>query len=144
MILSGKQQGGERMSGNKLVQPRFSDTIGAFLKLMDDVQKDYTYNSEQVDRMNRLTQDYLHSLELDGLDYKGRAKIATQLTKTRQARRDHKDMVEVLEPIVLFLDSEKGKQLINLMREVLGKTRKVENYLAHRKYIPRELTKEEG
>lgn len=123
-------------------RPKFSDTISAFLKLMDDVQKDYIYNSEQVTRMNKLTQDYLHSLELDGLDYKGRARVATQLTKTRQARRNHKDMVEVLEPIVLFLDSEKGKQLINLMREVLGKTRKVEGYLEHRRYIPRVLSGE--
>lgn len=130
------------MSKQKQEQPRFSDTISAFLKLMDDAQKDYTYNSEQVDRMNKLTQDYLHSLELDGLDYKGRARIATQLTKTRQARRNHKDMVEVLEPIVMFLDTDKGKTLLNLMREVLGKTRKVENYLAHRTYIPRVLPKE--
>lgn len=130
------------MSKQKQEQPRFSDTISAFLKLMDDAQKDYTYNSEQVDRMNKLTQDYLHSLELDGLDYKGRARIATQLTKTRQARRNHKDMVEVLEPIVMFLDTDKGKTLLNFMREVLGKTRKVENYLAHRTYIPRVLPKE--
>lgn len=109
---------------------------------MDDAQKDYTYNSEQVDRMNKLTQDYLHSLELDNLDYKGRARIATQLAKTRQARRNHKDMVEVLEPIVMFLDTDKGKTLLNLMREVLGKTRKVESYLAHRTYIPRVLSTE--
>lgn len=130
------------MSRRTTEQPRFSDTISAFLKLMDDAQKDYTYNCEQVDRMNKLTQDYLHSLELDDLDYRGRARIATQLTKTRQARRNHKDMVEVLEPIVMFLDTEKGKTLLNLMREVLGKTRKVENYLAHRKYIPRVLPTE--
>lgn len=130
------------MSRRTTEQPRFSDTISAFLKLMDDAQKDYTYNCEQVDRMNKLTQDYLHSLELDDLDYRGRARIATQLTKTRQARRNHKDMVEVLEPIVMFLDTEKGKTLLNLMREVLGKTRKVENYLAHRKYIPRVLSTE--
>lgn len=130
------------MSKQMPERPKFSDTISAFLRLMDDAQKDYTYNSEQVDRMNKLTQDYLHSLELDGLDYKGRARIATQLTKTRQARRNHKDMVEVLEPIVMFLDTDKGKTLINLMREVLGKTRKVESYLEHRSYIPRVLPKE--
>lgn len=130
------------MSKRRTEQPKFSDTISVFLKLMDDAQKDYTYNSEQVDRMNKLTQDYLHSLELDNLDYKGRARIATQLAKTRQARRNHKDMVEVLEPIVMFLDTDKGKTLLNLMREVLGKTRKVESYLAHRTYIPRVLSTE--
>lgn len=129
------------MSKTKNTQPKFSDTISAFLKLMEDVQRDYAYNGEQVDRINKLTQDYLHSLELDGLDYKGRAKIATRLSKARQERRAHKDMVEVLEPLVLFLESDKGKTLINLMREVLGKTRKAEGYLENRVYIPRVLNR---
>lgn len=127
------------MSKTKHNDPRFSDTISAFLKLMDDVQRDYTYNSEQVNLIDKLTQDYLHSLELDGLDYKGRAKVATQLARARQERRAHKDMVVVLEPVVQFLDSDKGRTLLNLMREVLGKTRKAESYLETRAYIPRVL-----
>lgn len=127
------------MSKAKHDNPKFSNTISAFLKLMDDVQRDYTYNSEQVNLIDKLTQDYLHSLELDGLDYRGRAKVATQLSKARQERRAHKDMVVVLEPIVQFLDSDKGKTLLNLMREVLGKTRKAESYLETRSYIPRVL-----
>lgn len=129
------------MSKTQNAQPKFSDTISAFLKLMEDVQRDYAYNGEQVERINKLTQDYLHSLELDGLNYKERAKIATRLSKARQERRAHKDMVEVLEPLVSFLENDKGKTLINLMREVLGKTRKVEGYLENRVYIPRVLNR---
>jgi hypothetical protein len=42
--------------------------------------------------------------------------------------------VEILEPFIEFVDSEKGKQTMNLMREALGKTRKVEKYMENRTY----------
>jgi len=123
-------------------KPRFSETISGFCKLMEDAQKDYAWNYDEVNRMDRLTQDYLHKLELDGLDYKERAKIATQLAKCRQARRECKDTVEILEPLIQFLESDKGKNLFNLVREALGKTRKVEGRMETRTYIPRVLEQE--
>lgn len=119
--------------------PPFSEEISSFCEMMENARKDYMWNSDEVVRMDRLTQDYLHKLELDGLDYKERAKVATQLTKCRQMRRACKDTVEVLEPLIQFLDSDKGKQLLNLMREALGKTRKVEERMRTRKYVPRVL-----
>ena len=112
-------------------KPRFSEAISGFCKLMEDAQKDYAWNYDEVNRMDRLTQDYLHKLELDGLDYKERAKIATQLAKCRQARRECKDTVEILEPLIQFLESD------------IGKTRKVEGRMETRTYIPRVL-KQEG
>lgn len=120
-------------------KPQFSKSVSDFCALLEGSQKDYTWNSNEVVRMNRLTQDYLHKLELDGLDYGERAKVATQLSKCRQLRRESKDTTQILEPLVQFLDSEKGKQLFNLLREVLGKTRKVEERMATRSYHPREL-----
>ena len=123
--------------------PQFSNTISNFCKLMEDAKSDYAWNYNEVNRMDRLTQDYLHKLELEDLDYKERAKIATQLTRCRQARRACKDTVEVLEPLVQFLESDKGKNLLNLVREALGKTRKVEERMETRTYIPRVLEQED-
>lgn len=120
-------------------KPQFSKAVADFCALLETAQRDYTWNSESVMRMDRLTQDYLHKLELDGLDYGERAKVATQLAKCRQTRRECKDTTQVLEPLVQFLDSEKGKQLFNLLREVLGKTRKTEERMATRTYHPRVL-----
>lgn len=122
--------------------PQFSESISGFCRLMEDAQKDYAWNYNEVNRMDKLTQDYLHKLELGDLDYKERAKIATQLTRCRQARRACKDTVEVLEPLVQFLESDKGKNLLNLVREALGKTRKVEERMETRTYIPRVLEQE--
>lgn len=123
----------------KQAPPQFSETISGFCKLMDDAQKDYAWNYDEVNRMDRLTQDYLHKLELEDLDYGERAKVATQLACCRKSRRECKDTVEILEPLVQFLDSEKGRNLMNLVREVLGKTRRVEERMETRVYVPRIL-----
>lgn len=121
------------MSKKKSV-PQFSNTISEFCNMVTEVLSDYEWNKAEVNRLDRLTQDYLHQLELNGLSYSERAKVATQLTKTRQLRRESKDTVEILEPFVEFIESEKGKQTMNLMREALGKTRKVESKMENRTY----------
>lgn len=124
--------------------PRISESISEFIAMMENAQKDYVWNKDEVTRMDALTQDYLHSLELDGLDYKARAKIATKLAECRRERREHKDMVQCLEPLVLFLLSEKGKQMLNQVREALGKTRKIEKYMETRRYFRRVLNEEDA
>lgn len=118
----------------KNTPPHFSESISNFCDMVTDVLRDYEWNKEEVNRLDKLTQDYLHKLELDGLDYKGRAKVATKLTTCRQLRRASKDTVEVLEPFVTFLESDKGKNMMNLMRDALGKTRKVEEKMVNRSY----------
>lgn len=115
-------------------KPQFSERISDFCKMIDGAREDYEWNKDEISRLDKLTQDYLHMLELDGLDYKGRAKVATQLTKCRQERRASKDTTQILEPLIVFLDSEKGKNMMNLMREILGKTRKVEENMKTRTY----------
>ena len=115
-------------------KPQFSERISEFCKMIDGAREDYEWNKDEISRLDKLTQDYLHMLELDGLDYKGRAKVATQLTKCRQERRASKDTTQILEPLIVFLDSEKGKNMMNLMREILGKTRKVEENMKTRTY----------
>lgn len=123
----------------KQSKPKFSPIISAFCQMMEGVSKDYAWNFEEVNRMDKLTQDYLHKLELGNLNYKERAKVATQLAQCRRVRRECKDTVEVLEPLVRFLESDKGKNLYNLVRETLGQTRKVEERMETRVYVPRVL-----
>ncbi len=127
---------------NKNERPLFSKSISEICDLLESAQKDYAWNSDKIHEMDLLTQDYLHSLELDGLKYEGRAKVATQLAKCRQERREHKDTVQILEPLVQYLDGEKGRQLFNLLREVLGKMRKAEERMENRVYFPRVLGQE--
>ncbi len=127
----------------KAKQPCFSETISAFCRSMDNAKADYAWCHDEVNRLDKLTQDYLHKLELGNLDYRERAKVATAIARCRRQRRGCKDTVEILEPLVQFLDSERGKNLMNLMRETLGKTRRVEKSMENRTYFPRVLTEEE-
>lgn len=122
------------MSSRRNKQPQFSTYIKDFCKMVDNAKNDYQWSRDEVNRLDMLTQDYLHMLELDGLDYKQRAKVATQIAKCRQKRRASKDTAETLEPLIQFLDSDKGRNMMNLMREVLGKTRKVEERMENRTY----------
>lgn len=122
------------MSSRQDKQPQFSTYISDFCKMVENAKNNYQWNRDEVNRLDRLTQDYLHMLELGGLDYNERAKVATKMAKCRQERRASKDTVEMLEPLIQFLDSDKGRNMMNLMREVLGKTRKVEERMTNRTY----------
>jgi hypothetical protein len=117
----------------------FSEEISNVCKLIDNAQKDYQWNKEKLTEADGLTQDYLHSLELDNLKYEDRAKLATKLAKVRRERREYKDTIQVLEPLIMYLETDKGRQLSNLLKEALGKTRKVEEKMKTRKYCRRVL-----
>lgn len=114
--------------------PHFSKRIEEFNSMIKDAIKDYYWNTDEVNRLDKLTQDYLHKLELENLNYKERAKIATKLTKCRKLRRESKDRAEILLPLVNFLESDKGKTMMNLINETLGKTRKIEEKKENRTY----------
>lgn len=123
--------------------PKFSAQVEDFCNAAAEARLTYDWNVEQLENLDKLTQDYLHQLELGNLSYSERAKVATQLAKCRRLRRESKDTIEILEPFVSFLNSEKGKSLGNLLKEVLGKTRKTEDKMKTRVYRYRVLSENE-
>lgn len=124
---------------NEKKERRPSDILGEFLKFVSDAQSYYRFCSDEVNNQDKLTQDYLHSLELDGLKRDERSKLATKLAINRKDRRYYKDRIEEFEPIVKFFEDPQHKKVLNLMTKVLGDVRKAENYHKDRKYIPRVL-----
>ncbi len=84
---------------------------------------------------NKKTQDYLHKLELENLNYKERAKLSTKLMENRRLRRKYKDEYEELKPIAEFI--EVNKPMIHKLEQLLGEIRKVEKYHKNRQYYPR-------
>lgn len=89
--------------------------------------------------MDKLTQDYLHKLELKDKTYGQRAKTSTSLAKCRQDRRLNKDITEEIQPLVDWLNDNNNIKAINKLKEVLGSVRKQENYHGNRRYYPRIL-----
>jgi len=119
-----------------------SQHLKMFLDFIDSAASEYTFCLESMKNEERLTQDLLHKLELDDLNYRERSKVATQLSLNRQKRRSFKDSVEELEPIVDFLNDPKNKSVLNALTQLLGEVRKVERYHSNRFYIPKVIPSE--
>lgn len=115
---------------NRTVVQRLED----FCNLCTDSVQDYNYYYDEVNRLDKLTQDYLHIMELDDLKYGERAKLATKLSECRRERREAKDNVEVLQSLVDYLFSDAGLAMTKALKTVLGKTRQMENYHKTRSY----------
>ena len=116
-----------------------SEYITEFLNFLSSIESSYKFCLAEMKKQEQLTQDYLHSLELDNLKYEERNKMATKLAINRKDRRYYKDRVEEYEPIVKFLNEQKNKNVVNQLKQVLGECRRAENYHKDRFYIPKVL-----
>lgn len=116
-----------------------SEYITEFLNFVTEARIQHKFYSEEVVKQDKLTQDYLHSLELDGLKCNERSKIATKIVTNRKDRRYFKNKVEELEPIIKLFEDQHAQRVLNQMTQVLGQTRKIESYHKYGKYKPRVL-----
>lgn len=132
------------MTGEQAEKQALSQKISEVTELFRGALRDYNWSEAEVKRMEGLTQDYLHKLELEHLTVYEQATIAQELSKVRQERRRHKDEKEMLEPLVEILRSTEGVKFTKALNDALGKTRKVERRQETRTYAPRELGWEEA
>ena len=123
-------------------EKQYSLFIKSLIDKLEDARKEFDYCYSKVNDLDYITQDYLHKLELENLDYSERAKVATKIAKARKERRKCKNRAEELRPLVDYLTSDKGKTMLNSLREVLGKTRKAEDRQKNRAYTNRRLDEE--
>ena len=121
-----------------------SEYISNFLNFVREAELQYNFCNDEMQKQEKLTQDYLHSLELDGLKCEERSKVATKLMINRKDRRYYKDRVEEYEPIVTFFTQPQNKKLLNDLTQVLGAVRKMENYHKDRTYVPKVLKETES
>lgn len=119
-----------------------SKIIETFLNYIDEAKSCYEYSTGEMSRQDQLTQDLLHSLELDELTQNQRNSLTTKLKTNRKDRRYFKDRVEELTPIIEYLNQPGNKQAIDKLKQVLGQVRKQESYHKGRTYIPKVLREE--
>ena len=117
--------------------------IDEILCTFAEIQHVYAVSHEKVQRMDRLTQDYLHALELQDNNYHERARIATALQQCRKDRRPDKDNVYLTEQIAAYLGTKKGQELIGRLEHLRNTARNIERTRPGRKYTPRVLTQRE-
>ncbi len=119
---------------------KYSEHLSQFLNFLESAKKDYFWYEDELTKQEALTQDYLHQLELEHLNYSERAKIATKLAACRKARREAKDIVAILNPIINY--SIVYEKPLNQLKETLGKVRKEEKTIETRSYNFKVLDKE--
>lgn len=98
----------------------------------------FEFCKEQVEREQQITQDLLHAIEFSE-NYKERCKYSTQLHYNRKRRRVYKTAVEVLEPLIEFIDKDDNKKCLNKLINLLGDRRKFKERTKERVYTPRIL-----
>ena len=89
-----------------------SEYITEFLNFVAEAQVQHRICEEEVNNQDKLTQDYLHKLELGELKCDARSKVATKLAINRQDRRYYKDRVEEFKPIVDFFNDPTNKKVL--------------------------------
>ena len=123
---------------NEEKEKLFSLELKEHIDFFRSIKEEYKYYSEKLEYCNNLMQDYLHSLELDNLKYAERSKLATKMAKCRKERRVYKDRLQVLDPLMKYIDAH-YKILIDGMGNIVGDTRKIESNMKTRVYRRRVL-----
>lgn len=112
-----------------------SDEISAFLNFLHNCAEQYNISRTVQREKEDLTQDILHEMELRSLSYHELANLSKSLQAARRERREAKDICEVMEPIVLY--AETNQSTIHALEKLLGEVRKIEKKHDNRIYIPR-------
>lgn len=118
-----------------------SKQIEQFLQFFRNCEQKYRMAVDDEEETNRVTQDLLHELELEEHDYHGYARLSKKLKETRQKRREAKDIIRVMQPIVNWADN--NASTIKNIERLLGEVRKAEKSLENRVYVKKSNLKED-
>jgi hypothetical protein len=117
-----------------------SKGIESFLNFLRETAQLYRISEANEQEANDITQDILHSLELEEHDYHSSAKLAKELKEARKMRRAAKDLMAVTAPVLDWADA--NRPVIKNLEQLLGCVRKAERNTEGRVYTPRTKRKE--
>lgn len=112
-----------------------SEPLEAFLGYLRECVQIYHIAEDEEAEADALTQDILHSLELEQHDETEYLALARELVAARQKRRAAKDRLTMTAPVVGWVKDNQG--VIKSMERLLGEIRKAEKSTENRVYIPR-------
>lgn len=117
-----------------------SRQIGGFLQFLRDCEQQYHMAEAEEQETNNLTQDILHSLELEDHDYHGFARLSKELREIRRSRRKAKDTMDTTAPVLDWVD--KNLSFVKSLEQLLGTVRKAEKRTENRIYTPKARSEE--
>ena len=112
-----------------------SEPISAFLTYLRECEQQYRMAEADERESNLETQDILHSIELENHNYHALAHLSRKLKDVRQKRRESKDTMSTMIPVLEWADSNRA--VIKSLERLLGDVRKAEKNLENRIYTPR-------
>lgn len=112
-----------------------SEQIDRFLTWLRDCEQRFHMAEADEQESNSATQDILHSLELEDHEYRDFAKLGKELRQVRRKRREAKDTLSVLAPVLDWVEANRA--VIKSLERLLGDVRKVEKYTKNRIYTAR-------
>lgn len=113
----------------------YSEGLDAFLKFLRTAEADYRIAELDLEEADAETQDILHKLELDETPYHTKAKLAKALVDVRKKRRQAKNALSELAPIVEFKD--KNGNTLSRISDILGTVRNLEKKNKAASYHPK-------
>lgn len=112
-----------------------SEKIKDFIDYLKQCKDVYSLNGSIMQETDKQTQDILHKLELESLNYHEHARLNKELAEVRRQRRSAKDNVIILKPIAEY--TVNNKNVLNSLSQLLGAVRKEEKKLENRMYFPK-------
>ena len=121
-----------------------SKKLELIVAILEQSKSDFEWYDKQVSLEENRKNNIIH--EIEGVDspeakppsYKKRASLATELQKCLIARRIAKDEREINKPVFDYIDSDPGKNALNVLRQCLGDVRKIEKNMKVRRYYSRQ------
>lgn len=110
--------------------------IKTFLDWMTSCEEEYEQCKQVVETENKRLQDFLHYIEFEEHSSE-RSKECTRFRIHRHERREAKNRIEILEPLVTMFRDKSFSRYRNQLTQLLGQTRKIEKKQTERKYKPR-------
>lgn len=112
-----------------------SKYIEDFLSFLKDCSESYRIAEEEEFEQNNITQDILHSIELQDHNYYEYAAISKELKSVRKKRRNAKDTMSIIAPVISWISQ--NEKTIKSLENLLGTVRKAERSTENRIYTPR-------
>ena len=112
-----------------------SESLSNFLSFMRNISSQYRMAVTEEQETDDITQDIMHSLELEDHTYHEYAQLSKELSEVRKKRRMAKDTLAVLKPVLDWY--EKNTQVIKDLENLLGVVRKSEQKFNNRIYTPK-------
>lgn len=106
-----------------------SKGLEAFLAFVKECQDTYRIAYSCVGDEDKRLQDLLHAVEFTDNKYDMHNE-ALRLWESRRIRRKNKDISILYKEVAQYFQSAQGQRFLNELRQLLGRQRKQEEYLA--------------